>query len=235
MRRCIFFILLILIISGCIKKKSATSSTTTTTVAVPGKPTLTTPANNSICISGTTVSLTESQVLFTWSSTVNTNSFDLVLKNLLTNTSTTTNTTDTKATVTLTRNTPYSWYVSAKQNSSTTTTQSDTWKFYNSGAGTISYAPFPAEIVAPTYGQMIAAVNNKVDLSWKGSSVDNNITGYNVCFGTGTNPPIIKTGVTDTFLSGVVVTTNTTYYWRVITVDSNGNYTDSGLYQFNVQ
>lgn len=233
MRRCIIFILLILVISGCKKKRSTTDSTTTTTI--PGKPTLTTPANNAICISGTTVSLTESQVLFTWSSTANTNSYDLVLKNLLTNTSTTTNTTDTKATVTLTRNTPYSWYVSAKQNSSTTTTQSDTWKFYNSGAGTISYAPFPAEIIAPTYGQIIAAVNNKVDLSWKGSSVDNNITGYNVCFGTSTNPPIIKTGVTDSFLSSVAVTTNTTYYWRVITVDSNGNYTDSGLYQFNVQ
>lgn len=233
MRRCIIFILLILVISGCKKKRSTTDSTTTTTI--PGKPTLTTPANNSICISGTTVSLTESHVLFTWSSTANTNSYDLVLKNLLTNTSTTTSTTDTKATVTLTRNTPYSWYVSAKQNSSTTTTQSDTWKLYNSGAGTISYAPFPAEIVAPTYGQIIVAINNKVDLSWKGGSVDNNITGYNVCFGTSTNPPIIKTSVTDTFLSGVAVTTNTTYYWRVITVDSNGNYTDSGLYQFNVQ
>ncbi|MDB5003917.1 MAG: hypothetical protein JWQ34_2142 [Mucilaginibacter sp.] len=233
MKRCIIFVLLILVISGCKKKRSTTDSTTTTTI--PGKPSLTTPANNSICISGTTISLTESQVLFTWSTTVNTNSYDLVLKNLLTNTSTTTNATDTKATVTLTRNTPYSWYVSAKQNSSTTTTQSDIWKFYNSGAGTISYAPFPAEIVAPTYGQIIAAVNNKVDLSWKGSSVDNNITGYNVYFGTSTNPPVIINGITNTFLSSVAVAAHTTYYWRVITVDSNGNYTDSGLYQFNVQ
>jgi hypothetical protein len=234
MRKLIFFALMTIAIAGCKKKKQAVDDGTGTNTTTPGKPILITPAQNSICISGVVVSTTESQVLFTWSSTVNTNNYDLVLKNLLTNTSTTTTTNDTKASASLLRNTPYSWYVSAKQNSSSTTTQSDSWKFYNSGAGIVTYAPFPAEIVAPTYGQIITAVNGKINLSWKGSSVDGNITGYNVFLGTTNNPPLAK-AVTDNFYNDIAVTANTIYYWRVVTLDSNGNYTDSGLYQFKTQ
>jgi hypothetical protein len=216
MKKWIIFALMVVAISGCKKKKNAIEDggDTGTTSTIPGKPTLITPAQNSICISGVVVSATESQVLFTWSNT--------------------TTTTDTKASASLLRNTPYSWYVSAKQNSSTTTTQSDSWKFYNSGAGIITYAPYPAEIVAPAYGQIVTAVNGKINLSWKGSSVEGNITGYNVFLGTTTNPPLAK-AVTDNFYNDVAVTANTTYYWRIVTLDSNGNYTDSGLYQFKTQ
>jgi hypothetical protein len=229
MRKWLIFALIILAVSGCRKKKKTPDST------IPGKPELILPVQNSICLSGTVISPTESQVLFTWKATVNTDSYDLVLKNLLTYTSTTVTTSDTKVMATILRNTPYEWYISARQNISTTTTQSDNWKFYNSGTGVVSYAPFPAEIESPTFGQIVTAVNGKINLSWFGSSVDNNITGYNVCLGTTTNPPAIKNGVTDSFLKDVSVTANTTYYWRVITVDANGNYTDSGLYQFKVQ
>jgi hypothetical protein len=233
MRKWIIFALMICVTAGCKKKKTIEPEPGTTST-IPGKPTLITPAQNSICISGVIVSVTESLVLFTWSSTVNTNSYDLILKNLLTNTSTTTTTNDTKATASLARNTPYSWYVSAKQNLSSTTTQSDGWKFYNSGAGAVTYAPFPAEIVAPAYGQIVTPVNGKVNLSWKGSSVEGNITGYSVFLGTTNNPPFAK-AVTDNFYNDVDVTANTTYYWRIVTYDSSGNYTDSGLYQFKTQ
>jgi hypothetical protein len=242
MKKWLIFALLILAVFGCRKKRKAVDNgdgtvgvNGGTTSTIPGKPNLITPAQNSICISGIIVSDSESQVLFTWSGTENTNSYDLVLKNLLTNTSKTINVTDTQAWAQLLRNTPYSWYVSAKQTTSTTTTQSDNWKFYNSGAGVVTYAPFPAEIVAPTYGQIVTAVDGKIDLSWKGSSADSNITGYNVSLGTTTDPPVIKNGVTDTFLNDVVVAANTVYHWRVVTVDANGNYTDSGLYQFKTQ
>jgi hypothetical protein len=236
MRKWLVFILVILAVTGCKKKKKAVDDGTGVTPStIPGKSKLLTPAQNAVCISGKIVSETESEVLFTWTATANTDSYDVVLKNLLTNTSTTTNTTDVKATVTLLRNTPYAWYISSKQYSSSTTTQSDSWKFYNSGAGVVTYAPFPAEITSPGYGQIVSPVNNKINLTWNGSSVDSNISGYNVCLGTTNNPPIIKTGVTDMFLNGVAVTANTVYYWRVITVDSNGNYTDSGLYQFKTQ
>ncbi|MES2808614.1 MAG: hypothetical protein V4619_08325 [Bacteroidota bacterium] len=229
MRKCLVLILIVLAVAGCKKKKKAATST------IPGKPELTTPAQNSICISGTVVSATESQVLFTWKATENTNSYDLVLKNLLTYTSTTLNTTDTKINATLLRNTPYEWYVSAKQSTSTTTTQSDSWKFYNSGPGVVSYPPFPADITFPTFGQIIGATNGKIELYWTGNSVGNNIASYTVCLGTTNNPPAIKNGLTESFLKDVAVNANTIYYWRVITFDTDGNYTDSGLFQFKVQ
>ncbi|MFD2146633.1 hypothetical protein [Mucilaginibacter antarcticus] len=229
MRKYLIFIFIVLAVAGCKKKNKAVTST------IPGKPALTTPAQNSVCISGTIISATESQVLFTWNPAVNTDSYDLVLKNLLTYTSTTINTIDTKINATLLRNTPYEWYISAKQNSSSTTTQSDGWKFYNSGAGIVSYPPFPADIMYPAFGQVITPSNGKIELYWAGNSVGNNIASYTVCLGTTSNPPAIKNGLTESQLKDVAVTANTTYYWRIITFDADGNYTDSGLFQFKIQ
>jgi hypothetical protein len=229
MREYLVLFLIVLAIAGCKKKKKAATST------VPGQPELITPAQNSICISGTVVSDTESQVLFTWKPTVNTDRYDLVLKNLLTYTSTTVTTTDTKVNATLLRNTPYEWYISAKQDISSTTTQSNGWKFYNSGAGVVSYPPFPADIAFPTFGQIIGATNGKIELYWSGNAVANNIASYTVLLGTTSNPPVLKSNLTESFLKDVAITVNTTYYWRVITFDTDGNYTDSGLFQFKVQ
>jgi hypothetical protein len=52
---------------------------------------------------------------------------------------------------------------------------SETWKFYNSGSGTIAYAPFPAEVVSPLMGQNVTASINKIALEWIGSDANNNI------------------------------------------------------------
>ena len=37
---------------------------------------------------------------------------------------------------------------------------------------------------------------------------------------------------TDSFVNGVALTSKTTYYWKVITRDTNGDTSDSGLFQF---
>jgi hypothetical protein len=85
------------------------------------------------------------------------------------------------------------------------------------------------------FNQVIAASGGTISLKWTGSSVTQNIVSYNVYFGTSNTPPLLKLGVTDSFINGVSVTSGTMYYWHVGTLDSNGNYTDSGLYQFTVQ
>ena len=45
----------------------------------PGNPTLTSPANNTVCETGSSISDTQSNVTFTWQSSSSTNSYDCLL------------------------------------------------------------------------------------------------------------------------------------------------------------
>jgi hypothetical protein len=200
----------------------------------PGKATLVFPAQNSACTTGTVVSTNQSTVTFTWNSSENTTSYDLVIKDLLTNNTSTQSTTATSLAVTLARNNPFSWYVVSHSDATDKTGQTDPWKFYNAGDGVVTYAPFPTEITSPAYGATVTATGGTINITWKGSSISNNITGYNVYIGTTTTPSLFRANITDSFVNNVTVASNTTYYLRVVAVDSSGNFTDSGLYLFKV-
>jgi hypothetical protein len=219
-----------LILIGCGKKKN-----TPVPILPPAKAVLSTPSQNAVCTTGTVLSDTESSILFTWNTADNAGNYDLVLKNLLTSDTTTQNTNQTQLTLTLLRNTPYSWYIVSKSDKTSATAKSDVWKFYNSGPGVVTYAPFPAEIISPTFGQQVTASSGTINLSWTGNSVDNATLVYDVYFGTSNSPVILKSNLTDMFLNNVTVISGTTYYWRIITKDPNGNTSDSGLFQFSVQ
>jgi hypothetical protein len=229
MRTGIIGIFLILLTASCGTKVSYPQVGVT-----PGQATLTLPANNEPCLTGTVISSTQSSVTFTWTAAANADSYELDVKNLLTGTVQTSTTSATQLAVTLLSNTPYSWYIVAKTSTGPSIAQSDTWKFYNSGPGVVTYAPFPASIIAPTLAQNVTATNGTVNLSWSGSSVSANISYYSVYFGSTNSPALLQTNITNSFLNSVSVQSKTTYYWRVITVDANGNYSDSGLYQFTV-
>ena len=208
---------------------------TPTPPSPPTAASLSAPAQNQVCTTGTIISTTQSSIAFTWTAGSNTNSYTLIVKNLLTKDSTSTTTTLPTATLTLLRGVPYSWYVVSSSTQTTTTAKSDIWKFYNSGAGTISYPPYPATITAPTFAQSVTATGGKVNLTWTGSiAPPSTIAGYDVYFGTTTTPAKVATNITDMFLNNQSVTSGTTYYWKVITKNQNGDTSDSGLYQFKV-
>lgn len=201
----------------------------------PDKAVLILPAQNAVCATGSVISDQQSSITFTWNAAAHADGYDLVIKNLLNSTINTQSTSDTKLIATLSRNTPYSWYIVSKSSKTTTTAQSDTWKFYDSGPGVVTYAPYPADVTSPLYGQVVAATSGTINLTWTGSAVDlSTIADYDVYFGTTVTPPIFKSTITDSFVNGVKVTSGTTYYWRVITRDNTGNTSDSGLYQFSV-
>ncbi len=222
----LFIIPALLFLMGCGGGKNNNPTPT------PSKATLMTPAQNAVCTTGAIISNTQSSITFNWDASNNTDSYDLVVKNLLTSATVTQNTTNTSLSLSLTRNTPYSWYIVSKSTKSTSTGQSDTWKFYNSGPGVVTYAPYPAEITSPTFGQAVTTAT--VNMVWQGSGVDAAIANYDVYFGTTTSPGLLKSNVTNSFLNNVAVSAKTTYYWKVITRDVNGNTSDSGLYQFSV-
>ncbi|MCY1533500.1 hypothetical protein D9M68_688290 [compost metagenome] len=224
MRKHLLLFVLCLAVVGCKKPKKA--------IDPPSKAILSLPANNEACTTGTVVSAALSTIVFKWNAAQNADSYELTIKNLETGTTTTQSTSAVELTVTLSRNTPYSWFVTAKSSKISTTAQSDTWKFYNAGEATNAYAPFPAEIVSPKMAQRITPVSGKTTLDWTGSDADNDIVSYDIYLGTTTTPALIKSGQTDSMLSDVTVTAGTTYYWKVITRDSKGNTSDSGIYVF---
>ncbi len=198
----------------------------------PTKAVLSLPANNEACISGTITSPTLSSILFKWVAAQNTESYELTIKNLESGVTTTQTTTATELAVTLTRNVPYSWFVTAKSTKIATTAVSDTWKFYNVGEAASAFAPFPADLTFPKMAQRVTPTSGKISLTWAGSDVDNDILNYDIYLGTNASPALIKAAQVGLSLPNVDVSAGTTYYWKVITRDNKGNTSDSGIYVF---
>lgn len=219
-------IILIFTLISCGKKKSDPPA--------PEAAVLVAPIKDEVCLSGKVISDSESAVEFRWNTAANAESYELSVKNLLNNAVSTQITSNTSLELTLKRNTPYSWYVSSKSSKNATVAVSSTWKFYNSGNGATSYPPFPAEIISPTLGQKVSPNNGKITLQWRGSDSDNDIVNYDVYLGTSNKPEIVKSKITENSLPDVTVNPATTYYWKVITRDANGNTSDSGVYSFTI-
>lgn len=194
---------------------------------------LSAPANDEVCLNGRSVNDAQSEVNFIWGAAGNTDSYDLVLKNLKTGQSNTYTTALETQNITLNKGEPYSWYVVSKSDKSNETAQSATWKFYLAGDGMVSYAPFPAGSMVPEMGSSIVYSNGSVSLSWKGSDIDNDIIGYEILFGT-THPPSTLLGTTTDEFMKATVAPGTIYYWRVRTKDEKDNTSISEVFQFKV-
>ena len=197
----------------------------------PEPPKLTTliaPANQTECLDG-------EDVEFSWNASDNTDSYTVIVKNLLTNTeSANLTTTSTKATIKLEVGQPYSWYVVSSNSDSTQTATSATWKFYLKGEQTSNYAPFPADIVSPKSESTVS--KGVVKLEWSGSDANasDNLT-YDIYLGK-SNPPTasIKSNHTSSSLNHTISESGT-YYWKIITKDNQGSNSDSGISMFKVE
>ncbi len=103
------------------------------------------------------------------------------------------------------------------------------------GDAVVNYAPFPTELIAPRSGANVTPdINNLVILNWRGSDVDGDLTSYEVYLDqtdASTLNTVIDYEANNTSIE-VEVENNTTYYWKVIAIDANGNQSDSGVYAF---
>lgn len=191
------------------------------------------PDNNQECNQGVDVSQTQSTVTFRWTESAKTDSYDVFLKNLNTQSTTSRSSLVNELDITINKGTPYSWYVVSKKTNILETAQSETWKFYNSGDAISSYAPFPADLLFPTMGATLTGITTQ-NLSWIGSDIDNDIVSYDVYFDTA-NPPITLVGNTANTNMDVTVAAGNSYYWRVVTIDSQGNNSQSEIFEFKVE
>ncbi len=230
MKKAFTFIFFICIILGCSDDNSFPDLP-----KIPSVTKLIFPYESSVCNVGTNITANESTVLFEWEEGVYTDNYELKLRNLETNDLTSHYSSDPEISIVLKRGTPYEWFVISTSNSVIDTAQSATWKFYNAGEAIESYAPFPAEIISPTMAETITTTASELTLDWNGSDVDDDIVGYDVYFGTSTSPEIIQNDITESILNNVSISFNTIYYWKIITKDSRGNTSDSGIYQFKIE
>ena len=134
---------------------------------VPTVAVLKTPAQNSECLDGENVE-------FSWNASQNTDSYTIVVKNLLTTAQISQTTTSTSVTIKLDVGQPYSWFITSSSSVSSQTASTTKWKFYLKGEPTSNYAPFPADLISPKSESNVNVGNVKFE--WKGSDVDENDT-----------------------------------------------------------
>ncbi len=196
---------------------------------------LVSPAKNAECNPIQSLAGNKSVVEFSWQAGANSSSYELRVTNLNTNETQTATSSGLSETLTLDNAAPFSWSVVSKNNDVAETATSETWFFFNPGSLT-SFAPFPAEIVQPLPGsQVFKDSNDEVLLEWEGADLDNDIQEYVVYFGA-ENPPAVLISEPSSIPTSkkVSVSSNTTYYWRVVTTDREGNASDTQVISFKV-
>lgn len=201
----------------------------------PSAPTLISPANDETCLDGTSINDSQSNVDFRWSSAANTLSYELVVTNLLTQSSQTYPATSNQTTVALTKAEPYDWSVKSIGEVGSVPSQSIQWKFYLAGDAVVNFAPFPSELISPQSGANVTPdINNLIKLQWNGSDVDGDLDQFQVYLDKNDATTIIKTIAYQTEEESIEidVENGTTYYWKIIAIDTNQNQSSSGVYAF---
>ena len=227
--------LLISFIAGCSSSSSGggTDDTPPPPVASPLASVLIFPEDDTECNTGAVVNDTQSNVTFEWNASENTDTYEINLTNLNTSNFSRATVSTNEITLLIERGTPYEWFIISKANGTNDTATSQIWRFYNEGPGVENYAPFPAEAINPARGANIASTTS-INLEWDATDVDDDITTYEVLFGTEVIPSNSLGNFSDKFVNDVSTSQNTTYYWQINTTDSNGNTSNSEVFQFRV-
>jgi hypothetical protein len=218
------FIFLLILCIGCRKDPEP----------LPGKAVLLLPSNNEICANGIIVSTSRTKILFKWDAAKNSNSYVLSIKNLDNGQISTHSTDKTQLEIELDRNLAYSWFITSKNTQINKEISSDLWKFYNPAPAQTSFSPFPAELTAPRYGEVIPLSTAMVTLRWSAIDPDGDIDSYDVYLGNTNVPVLFRSGLKTAVLADLLLDRNKTYYWKIITRDTKGNRSNSDVYLFKL-
>ena len=205
----------------------------------PTQVTLSLPANNQNCNSGTPISSTQSSVEFSWNEGSGATTYSLNIKNLQTNaeiirSGITSNTTS----VDLNKGFAYEWYVtSVSEDYPDDQPISSKWRFYLKNDGEQNSAPFPAELINPKSGEVIELTTGVFEMQWSGTDPDGDDLTYTLYVdkidGKQTTPQDFNNIMSTS--KQVQLDTNSIYYWRVKSHDSNGNSTYSQIRSFRIE
>ena len=193
------------------------------------------PANNETCLDGVSINDSQSDVNFSWTTTQNTVSYDVIVTNLTTQSQQTFSSNLNQTTISLIKAEPYSWKVKSIGEVGSKPAISEQWKFYLAGDAIVNYAPFPAELLSPRSGANVTpGVNNLITLNWTSTDVDGDLDRFEVYLDQ-TDASILVESINykaDETSIEVEVENDSTYYWKVISIDASGNQSISGVYAF---
>ncbi|QLE01505.1 hypothetical protein HX109_07980 [Galbibacter sp. BG1] len=223
-------ILFLFLVVSCNNDDDATPKT-------PSAAALIFPLENSECTEGviSPSNNNQSTITFEWNVAEHADSYQLLVKNLNTNNTQTFASNTNTLEVTLSRGTPYAWYVISLNNNSQETAESEEWKFYNAGQGVETYPPFPADLLEPSSGSTVYASNSSVSFTWSGSDIEGDIANYEIFIGNN-NPPStsVQSNITEEEFTHTAFEIGI-YYWQIKTIDDNGNSSLSEVSQFKVE
>lgn len=228
------FATLFLVSIGLILSCSPDLDLLQTVLLPPSQVELVFPENNSECTAGVIISETESEVIFDWSDAEIGDGYIVSLTNLTTGQERTFESDSSSLPITMLRGTPYRWNVSTFLNDSDELTVSATEFFYNAGPGVQSFIPFPASAISPKNGELFDTDSGSLTLQWEASDLDGDITEYDIYFGTQTSPPLFAEALETNTLSNIDVANGETYFWKVVTRDTQGNESNSEVFSFEV-
>jgi hypothetical protein len=225
----------VLLFLGCSKKDNTVPDEK---VLPPERVELELPQQNGVCVEGVVVSDSISTVAFKWKAAMNTDTYEVRIKNLLTKVVTSQRTTDTGIALPLMRNTPHSWWVVSRSSSNADTVQTSAWKFFNAGVAATAYAPFPAELLSPSERQYIDGAE-QITLTWRTDDVDKDLMNYDIYFGTSPSElQVLQAGIPHledgSISQQVPVNRRTQYYWKIVSRDRKGNTAESEIASFEV-
>ena len=192
---------------------------------------LTTPENSNTCVPLSTTA-TQGVVNFGWEEAQNTDSYEVFVRNNITQTEQKKSADLTSTTFTLDRGVPYSWWVVSSSEASAVNTRSEVWTFYLEALQQQSFLPFSAQLNAPWDDQDIVLSSGYVNLQWTGSDLDDDIAYYQVYIGTDAAQMSLVQDNQITSSYSALLDVGQTYFWQIITIDQRGNKSQSAIKSF---
>lgn len=194
------------------------------------------PEDGETCLDGVDQDDNEASVLFRWQRSSNATSYSIVIENMSSGQKVTSSTSAPNLSQNLLKSQLYSWEVTAAGDQGGGSVKSEKWSFYLAGEDQVSFGPFPPELASPRPSATVSVnASNQITLSWTGSHQDDNISGYEVYLDTQNASTLVGTVDAQTNQLDVDVASGSTYYWKVVALDSNGFKSSSGVYAFIVQ
>jgi len=192
---------------------------------------LTTPENSNTCVPLSTTA-TQGVINFGWEEAQNTDSYEVFVRNSITQTEQKKSAELTSTTFTLDRGAPYSWWVVSSSDASAVDTKSKVWSFYLEGIQQETFLPFSAQLNNPQDEQEVMLSSGEINLQWTGSDLDNDIEYYQVYIGTDAAQMSLVQDNQITSSYSALLDVGQTYFWQIVTIDQRGNKSQSAIQSF---
>ena len=205
-------------------------------IPAPEPASLIAPANLNSCTTASPVNSLESQVKFQWTASLNTESYELVIQNQVSNRLIKKSTSLLNESVILSRGVPYSWYVNSKSLLTEEFGKSPVWVFYLEGETQKSSLPFPAVLLQTENEALVQRDSSgNFTFQWTGKDLDGDISRYDLYLGIDPEAMVLEKEGLSSSTASIKLNASTRYYWKIITHDTQKNQSTSLIFTFQTE